>query len=110
MAESGYQCDRAERIAARATRPPKRRAGWNELLPQWEAERAAAGVPADHHAAAVPAAMLPEPCLLPDLTDVDIDAVAAEVLAARKGGRWFGWLATRPTIAALPLDCHHRST
>jgi hypothetical protein len=31
--------------------------------------------------------MLPEPCLLPDLTDVDIDAVAAEVLAARKGGR-----------------------
>ena len=34
MAESGYQCDRAERIAARATRPPKRRAGWNELLPQ----------------------------------------------------------------------------
>jgi hypothetical protein len=27
MAESGYQCDRAERIAARATRPPKRRAG-----------------------------------------------------------------------------------
>ena len=34
MAESGYQYDRAERIAARATRPPKRRAGWNELLPQ----------------------------------------------------------------------------
>jgi hypothetical protein len=34
MVESGYQCDRAERIAARATRPPKRRAGWNELLPQ----------------------------------------------------------------------------
>ena len=34
MAESGNQCDRAERIAARATRPPQRRAGWNELLPQ----------------------------------------------------------------------------
>jgi hypothetical protein len=46
---------------------------------------AAAGVPADHHAAAVPAAMLPEPCLLPDPTDDDIDAVAAEALAACKG-------------------------
>jgi hypothetical protein len=29
--------------------------------------------------------MLPEPCLLPDLTVDEIDAVAAEVLAARKG-------------------------
>jgi hypothetical protein len=91
MAESGYQSDRAEHIAARATRPPKRRAGWNELLPQSEAEMVAAGVPADHDAAAVTAPMLPEPCLLPDLTDDEIDAVAAEVLAARKrAGRCFG--------------------
>jgi hypothetical protein len=67
-------------------------------------------VPADHHAAAVPSAMLPEPSLLPDLTDDDIDAVAAEVLAARKGGALLRVTGDPPTIAALPLDCHHRST
>jgi hypothetical protein len=54
--------------------------------------------------------MLPEPCLLPNLTDDDIDAVAAEVLAAAKGGALLRVTGDPPTIAALPLDCHHRST
>jgi hypothetical protein len=54
--------------------------------------------------------MLPEPCLLPDLTDDDIDAVAPRCSLPAKGGPLLRVTGDPPTIAALPLDCHHRST
>ncbi|MGH9151553.1 MAG: MobF family relaxase [Acidimicrobiales bacterium] len=81
MEERGYKSNRAERVAARATRKHKRHTGPDELMPHWHAQMREIGVTPEEHAAAIDAAGWPGG-LLPDMTDDEIDTLAERVLAA----------------------------
>jgi conjugative relaxase-like TrwC/TraI family protein len=80
LATTGHTSYRARGIAARATRTIKRHTGLDELLPQWQAELAAAGWPVDRLAEHLARARRVQPGLRFAMTDAEIDALGTEVL------------------------------